>query len=105
MAPSLAFPRLWPEAVVVYPQGLLTPGRLSDPQGKRAGWQKAIGAQDDRDLGLHDLQEVAFPVPVAERVLFGAAAHVQVAAGLAVFGAVVPMPTVALSRVSPEPSH
>lgn len=45
---------LWPEAVVVYPQGLRTPGRLTDPEGLRAGWQHSIGAQGDRDLKFFD---------------------------------------------------
>lgn len=45
---------LWPEAVVVYPQGLKTPGQLTDPEGRRAGWQHAAGAQDDRDLKFFD---------------------------------------------------
>src|SRR4051794_10932561 len=29
----------WPEAIVIYPQGLATAGRLTDPEGKKAGWQ------------------------------------------------------------------
>ncbi len=45
---------LWPEAVVVCPQGLNTPGRLTDPEGKRPGWQHSIGAQGDRDLKFFD---------------------------------------------------
>jgi polyhydroxybutyrate depolymerase len=45
---------LWPEAVVVYPQGLNTPGKLTDPEGKKAGWQHTIGAQGDRDLKFFD---------------------------------------------------
>jgi polyhydroxybutyrate depolymerase len=44
----------WPEAVVVYLQGLPTPGRLSDPEGKRPGWQHGQGEQGDRDLKLFD---------------------------------------------------
>lgn len=46
--------RLWPEAVVVYLQGLPTPGALTDPEGKRPGWQKAPGDQGDRDLKFFD---------------------------------------------------
>lgn len=45
---------LWPEAIVVYPQGLNTPGLLTDKEGKRAGWQPAKGAQNDRDLQFFD---------------------------------------------------
>ena len=44
----------WPEALVVYMQGLNTPGRLTDPEGKRPGWQSAEGDQGDRDLKFFD---------------------------------------------------
>lgn len=29
----------WPEAIVVYMQGLPTPGQWTDPDGKKPGWQ------------------------------------------------------------------
>ena len=45
---------LWPEAIVVYLQGLNTPGRLTDPLGRRPGWQHAAGDSQDRDLKLFD---------------------------------------------------
>ena len=45
---------LWPDAIVVYPQGLKTPGRLTDPEGRRAGWQSRAGDQADRDLKFFD---------------------------------------------------
>jgi polyhydroxybutyrate depolymerase len=45
---------VWPEAIVVYMQGLNTPGRLTDPEGKRPGWQHGPGAQGDRDLKFFD---------------------------------------------------
>jgi len=44
----------WTNAIVVYMQGLNTPGRLSDPEGKKPGWQKEIGDQEDRDLKFFD---------------------------------------------------
>lgn len=44
----------WPEALVVYMQGLLTPGKLTDPEGKEAGWQHAVGQEGDRDLKFVD---------------------------------------------------
>jgi polyhydroxybutyrate depolymerase len=44
----------WPQAVVVYMQGLNTPGALTDPEGKRAGWQRTVGDQNDRDLKFFD---------------------------------------------------
>ena len=45
---------LWPEAIVVYMQGLKTPGQLTDPEGRRSGWQKTSGDQQDRDLKFFD---------------------------------------------------
>jgi polyhydroxybutyrate depolymerase len=53
-ARSFGLHELWPEAVVVYLQGLPTPGQLTDPDGKKAGWQKAPGDQGDRDLKFFD---------------------------------------------------
>jgi polyhydroxybutyrate depolymerase len=44
---------LWPEALVIYPQGLPTKGKF-DPQGTRPGWQKAVGEEQDRDLKFFD---------------------------------------------------
>ncbi len=44
----------WPAAIVVYPQGLPTPGSLVDPTGKESGWQATAGAQGDRDLKFFD---------------------------------------------------
>ena len=46
--------QLWPEAIVVYPQGLNTPGRLTDPEGKKPGWQHSAGHMEDRDLKYFD---------------------------------------------------
>ena len=54
-ARSFKIHEIWPEAVVVYLQGLPTPGRLSDPEGKKAGWQHGAGEQEDRDLKLFDV--------------------------------------------------
>lgn len=51
---SWAYHTLWPEALVVYPQGLNTAGRLTDPEGKKPGWQHAAGAEADRDLKFFD---------------------------------------------------
>lgn len=53
-ARNFGYEKLWPEAVVVYMQGLPTPGRY-DPDGKKAGWQKITGDQKDRDLKFFDL--------------------------------------------------
>lgn len=43
-----------PDAVVVYPQGLNTPGQLTDPEGKKTSWQLQPGGQSDRDLKFFD---------------------------------------------------
>ncbi|QDV25175.1 alpha/beta hydrolase family esterase [Aureliella helgolandensis] len=51
---SFSLDRLWPEAIVVCPQGLNTPGFLTDPQGKKPGWQGMTGQQEDRDLKFFD---------------------------------------------------
>jgi len=48
------FHTLWPEAIVVYMQGLNTPGRLTDADGAKPGWQIAAGDQNDRDLKFFD---------------------------------------------------
>lgn len=53
-ARSFAMHQQWAEAISVYPQGLNTPGRLTDPEGKKPGWQHGVGAQDDRDLKFFD---------------------------------------------------
>ena len=53
-AKSFAIHLLWPEVIVVYPQGLPTPSALVDPEGKKSGWQHAAGGQDDRDLKFFD---------------------------------------------------
>lgn len=53
-ARSFAMHQHWPEAIAVYMQGLNTPGRLTDPEGKKPGWQSGVGAQEDRDLKFFD---------------------------------------------------
>ena len=44
---------LWPQAIVVYPQGLNTP-TVHDPAGTEPGWQGKAGDFGDRDLRLFD---------------------------------------------------
>jgi len=51
---SFEMNRHWPEAISVYMQGVNTPGRLTDPEGKRPGWQHAAGDHGDRDLKFFD---------------------------------------------------
>ena len=53
-ARSFRFHELWPEAVVIYPRGLPTPGALTDPRGEKPGWQSRAGEQGDRDLAFYD---------------------------------------------------
>lgn len=53
-ATKMAVHEHWPEAVVVYPQGLPTPGKLTDPEGKKNGWQHSAGQEADRDLKFFD---------------------------------------------------
>jgi polyhydroxybutyrate depolymerase len=52
-AEKFRFQELWPEAIVVYMQGLPTPG-LTDPEGLRSGWQRDPGESGDRDLKFFD---------------------------------------------------
>ena len=54
VARSFRIHELWDQAIVVYMQGLNTPGQLTDPEGKRPGWQKEKGDQKDRDLQFFD---------------------------------------------------
>jgi polyhydroxybutyrate depolymerase len=62
----------WPEAVVVYLQGIPTPGRLTDPEGKRNGWQSQAGDHDDRDLKFFDaaLADIKQKYPIDERRIY-----------------------------------
>ena len=53
-ARGMAFPNFWPEAIVVYPQGLPTKGLVIDPQGREPGWQHQSGQEEDRDLKFVD---------------------------------------------------
>jgi polyhydroxybutyrate depolymerase len=53
IARSMHLQDIWPEAIVVYPQGLNTPTRV-DPEGKKPGWQRSAGDQKDRDLKFVD---------------------------------------------------
>src|SRR5262249_35484252 len=48
---------LWPQAIVVYPQGLPTPTKSQvDPAGNQPGWQVQLGQPglNDRDLKFFD---------------------------------------------------
>jgi polyhydroxybutyrate depolymerase len=47
------FDQLWPEAIFICPQGLNTPGMLTDPEGKKPGWQMADDSSN-QDLAFFD---------------------------------------------------
>ncbi|MBN9503966.1 MAG: hypothetical protein BGO01_03065 [Armatimonadetes bacterium 55-13] len=51
--------QLWPEAVVVYPQGLRTKTE-ADRRGFLPGWQKSVGMENDRDLHFFDSMYTSF---------------------------------------------
>jgi polyhydroxybutyrate depolymerase len=53
-AAKLAFEKAWPEAIVVYPQALKTPGLVMDLEGKQFAWQSKPAMADDRDLKFFD---------------------------------------------------
>lgn len=48
------FDKLWPEAIVIVPQGLKTPGQLVDREGNYSGWQQGSGDMNDRDIHFFD---------------------------------------------------
>jgi polyhydroxybutyrate depolymerase len=53
-ASSMEITALWPEALVVYMQGVRTFSRRVDPLALRTGWQLAPGDYGDRDLKFFD---------------------------------------------------
>ncbi len=61
----------WPEAIVVYLQGLPTESPV-DPQGRLPGWQRSIGENGDRDLKLVDavLASLRARYPVDDRRVY-----------------------------------
>jgi len=46
--------QLWPEAIVVYMQGVPTVGVLTDPKGQRTGWEHSAEQYKGRDLKFFD---------------------------------------------------
>jgi predicted esterase len=53
MARFLKIHKHWPEAIVVYPQGLKTPGYY-DPNGERSGWETRSDSNENKDLKFFD---------------------------------------------------
>jgi polyhydroxybutyrate depolymerase len=47
--------RLWTEAVVVYMQGLPGVEGITDPEGRKSGWQKSPSTLGDRDVRFFDI--------------------------------------------------
>jgi polyhydroxybutyrate depolymerase len=62
----------WPEALVIYMQGLPTPGLLGDIEGKHPGWQQTPGQLEDRDLKFFDtvLAAIKEKYPVDDRRIY-----------------------------------
>lgn len=50
---SFGIERYWPEAIVVYPQGLPSKGK-TDPKGEKNGWQQNAADYDGRDIAFFD---------------------------------------------------
>lgn len=48
------FDKLWGEAIFICPQGLNTPGKLVDPEGKQSGWTMGDITSNNRDLQFFD---------------------------------------------------
>ncbi len=71
-ARTMAIEKLWPEALVVYMQGVRTFSRRVDPLALRTGWQLAPGDYDDRDLKFFDavLSTLRAKYPVDDRRIY-----------------------------------
>ena len=52
---TLDVDRYWPDAVVVYPDGLPGYAGATDPNGTAPGWQSELGEAGDRDLAFFDV--------------------------------------------------
>lgn len=47
------FNKTWPQAISLYPQGLPTKG-MTDPEGRKNGWQQRINTEGNRDEKFFD---------------------------------------------------
>jgi polyhydroxybutyrate depolymerase len=63
---------LWPEAIVVYPNGLVGHKGKTDPAGVKTGWQTRAGEAGDRDLAFYDtmLATLRAQLPVDPRRIY-----------------------------------
>ena len=70
-AAQMLFDRVWPEAIVVYMQGLPTKTG-GDPDGDQPGWQQEPGQSGDRDLKFFDavLAAVRKALPVDDNRVY-----------------------------------
>jgi polyhydroxybutyrate depolymerase len=71
-AEMMHFQTDWPEALVIYMQGLPTPGLLGDAEGTYPGWQQTPGQLEDRDLKFFDIVLTAIRerYPVDDRRIY-----------------------------------
>lgn len=53
-ADRLGMDDAWPEAIVVYPDGLPGHRGRTDPTGVKPGWQTGLGELGDRDVAFYD---------------------------------------------------
>ena len=58
---------LWPDAIVVYPNGLVGHKGKTDPAGVKTGWQTRAGEAGDRDLAFYDTMLTTLRGAVAGR--------------------------------------
>jgi polyhydroxybutyrate depolymerase len=118
-ATQMDFQTAWPEAIVVYPQGLDGPGVVHDQAGNAPGWQRYVGDFGDRDLKFFDqmLEALRHKYPVDNQRIYAvgfsngayfsyvlwAARSTNLAAIGAVAGAVTgaPLPPIQLNRPLP----
>ncbi len=63
---QMDFEKLWPQAIVVYPNGLTGHANPRDPQGLKTGWQGVAGQEGDADVHFYDalLSDLAAKLPV-----------------------------------------
>ncbi len=112
---SRNFEQLWPEAIIVYPQGLKTPGMLTDPEGKKSGWVMQGKPEQNRDLLFFDelLKKLKAEYKIDEKRIYatghsngGGFVYLLWAERPQVFAAYAPTATVGgknLFKLSPKP--
>ena len=63
---QMGFEKLWPQAIVAYPDGLTGHATPQDPRGLKTGWQGAAGQGGDADIAFYDalLSDLEAKLPV-----------------------------------------